>query len=159
MFIGTTRRRFIAGIYCYYTRQDKIIHNNNFYHQEYWSIHGLSRSWWLANQLWVFFNSRTNLSPFTKDFRGEDQYDEYLTIFLRSAFGWPFVLNEMRRKYVDNNYLLTGTNRDNLKCLVIEREFVEGKKGTFNRLIRNFINTVTSSLSQLLTPFSYKHMA
>ena len=23
---------------------------------------------------------------------------------------------------------------------IIEREFVEGKKGTFNRLIRNFIN-------------------
>ena len=34
-----------------------------------------------------FLHSRTNLSPFTKDFRGEDQYDEYLTIFRRSCFG------------------------------------------------------------------------
>ena len=34
-----------------------------------------------------FLHSRTNLSPFTKDFRGEDHYDEYLTIFLRSCFG------------------------------------------------------------------------
>ena len=33
-----------------------------------------------------FLHTRTNLSPFTKDFRGEDQYDEYLTIFLRSWF-------------------------------------------------------------------------
>ena len=34
-----------------------------------------------------FLHSRTNLSPFTKDFRGGDQFDEYLTIFLRSGFG------------------------------------------------------------------------
>ena len=34
-----------------------------------------------------FLHSRTNLSPFTKDFRGGDQLDEYLTIFLRSGFG------------------------------------------------------------------------
>ena len=33
-----------------------------------------------------FLHSRTNLSPFTKDFRGGDQFDEYLTIFLRSGF-------------------------------------------------------------------------
>ena len=32
-----------------------------------------------------FLHSRTNLSPFTKDFRGGDQLDEYLTIFLRSG--------------------------------------------------------------------------
>ena len=31
-----------------------------------------------------FLHSRTNLSPFTKDFRGEDQFDEYSPIFLRS---------------------------------------------------------------------------
>ena len=33
-----------------------------------------------------FLHSRTNLSPFTKDFRGGDQLDEYLTIFLGSGF-------------------------------------------------------------------------
>ena len=33
-----------------------------------------------------FLHSRTNLSPFTKDFRGGDQLDEYLGIFLRSGF-------------------------------------------------------------------------
>ena len=32
-----------------------------------------------------FLHSRTNLSPFTKDFRGGDQFDEYLAIFLRSG--------------------------------------------------------------------------
>ena len=32
-----------------------------------------------------FLHSRTNLSPFTKDFRGGDQLDEYLAIFLRSG--------------------------------------------------------------------------
>ena len=32
-----------------------------------------------------FLHSRTNLSPFTKDFRGEDQFDEYDPIFLRSC--------------------------------------------------------------------------
>ena len=43
-------------------------------------------------QIWTpiyssgFSSSRTNLSPFTKDFRGGDQLDEYLTIFLGSGF-------------------------------------------------------------------------
>ena len=40
-----------------------------------------------------FLHSRTNLSPFTKDFRGEDQYDEYLAIFPRSCFGEAAVSN------------------------------------------------------------------
>ena len=30
-----------------------------------------------------FLHSRTNLSPFTKDFRGEGQLNEYLTYFLQ----------------------------------------------------------------------------
>ena len=30
----------------------------------------------ITNQLWVFFISRTYLSPFTRDIRGEDQWDE-----------------------------------------------------------------------------------
>ena len=34
-----------------------------------------------------FLHSRTNLSPFTKDFRGEAQHDEYLTIFPWPCFG------------------------------------------------------------------------
>ena len=41
-----------------------------------------------------FLHSRTNLSPFTKDFRGEDQFDEYLTIFLRSRFGGTFLAKQ-----------------------------------------------------------------
>ena len=41
-----------------------------------------------------FLHSRTNLSPFTKDFRGGDQLDEYLTIFLRSGLLRPTLSNE-----------------------------------------------------------------
>ena len=41
-----------------------------------------------------FLHSRTNLSPFTKDFRGGDQFDEYLTIFLRSGLSRPIITNK-----------------------------------------------------------------
>ena len=37
-----------------------------------------------------FLHSRTNLSPFTKDFRGGDHLDEYLTIFRGLALTRPF---------------------------------------------------------------------
>jgi len=29
-----------------------------------------------GNSLWFLFNPRINLSPFTKDFRGEEHYNE-----------------------------------------------------------------------------------
>ena len=34
-----------------------------------------------------FLNTRTNLSPFAKDFRGEGQLDEYIDDFSRVLFG------------------------------------------------------------------------
>jgi len=30
----------------------------------------------MSNLLWFLFNPRINLSPFTKDFRGEEHYNE-----------------------------------------------------------------------------------
>ena len=44
-----------------------------------------------------FLHSRTNLSPFTKDFRGGDHLDEYLTIFRGLALSRPLITNE---KYI-----------------------------------------------------------
>ena len=35
----------------------------------------LSWSWWFTS-LWFLFKPRINLSPFTKDFRGEEQHNE-----------------------------------------------------------------------------------
>jgi len=35
--------------------------------------------------LWFLFNPRINLSPFTKDFRGEEHYNESLLISLSPA--------------------------------------------------------------------------
>ena len=35
----------------------------------------------LAKWLWFLFKPRINLSPFTKDFRGEEQYNESMTNF------------------------------------------------------------------------------
>ena len=49
-----------------------------------------------------FLHSRTNLSPFTKDFRGGDQLDEYLTIFLRSGLLRPTLSNEITEKNMQN---------------------------------------------------------
>ena len=49
-----------------------------------------------------FLHSRTNLSPFTKDFRGGDQLDEYLTIFRGLALSRPSIRNE--------KYSVTGAN-------------------------------------------------
>ena len=34
-----------------------------------------------------FLHTRTNLSPFAKDFRGEGQLDEYIDDFSRLLFG------------------------------------------------------------------------
>ena len=39
-------------------------------------------------QLWVFFSSRTYLSPFTKDIRGEDQWDESHSHFSKVPLRW-----------------------------------------------------------------------
>ena len=42
-----------------------------------------------------FLHSRTNLSPFTKDFRGEGQIDEYLTYFSLPPSGGNFTKTKM----------------------------------------------------------------
>ena len=39
----------------------------------------------LLMSLWFLFNPRINLSPFTKDFRGEEHYNESIDYFLRSC--------------------------------------------------------------------------
>jgi len=36
---------------------------------------------WVLILLWFLFNPRINLSPFTKDFRGEEHCNEYSTNF------------------------------------------------------------------------------
>ncbi len=36
--------------------------------------------------LWFLFRPRINLSPFTKDFRGEEQYNESIDVFCSSAY-------------------------------------------------------------------------
>ena len=49
-----------------------------------------------------FLHSRTNLSPFTKDFRGGDHLDEYLTIFRGLASTRPFRTKEMHMFIIDS---------------------------------------------------------
>ena len=39
--------------------------------------------------LWFLNNPRINLSPFTKDFRVEEQIDESMTLFLQSLVVRP----------------------------------------------------------------------
>ena len=34
-------------------------------------------------QLWFLFNPRINLSPFTKDFRGEEHFNESIDLFFK----------------------------------------------------------------------------
>ena len=41
----------------------------------------------MVQQALGFLHSRTNLSPFTKDFRGEGQINEYLTYFSQLPSG------------------------------------------------------------------------
>jgi len=48
----------------------------------------------LVWSLWSLFNPRINLSPFTKDFRGEGQYNESIDLFFS-----PYLLREYIQNY------------------------------------------------------------
>ena len=45
------------------------------------SIFGLGEQWNTFRLLWFLFNKRENLSPFTKDFRGEEHFNESIDNF------------------------------------------------------------------------------
>jgi len=45
----------------------------------------------ILNKLWFLFNPRINLSPFTKDFRKEEHYNEYNSqIYLSPVYEGKF---------------------------------------------------------------------
>jgi len=50
----------------------------------FWASHTIV-GWWWFSVLWFLFNPRINLSPFTKDFRGEEHYNESFIISLFPA--------------------------------------------------------------------------
>ena len=49
-------------------------------------FYGYNGSAGCVSSLWFLFNPRINLSPFTKDFRGEEHTNESIDLFLRSCF-------------------------------------------------------------------------
>ena len=60
-----------------------IFQNNKSFKCEIHIMHVITR----CGQALGFLHSRTNLSPFTKDFRGEVQLNEYLTYFSQLPSG------------------------------------------------------------------------
>ena len=48
----------------------------------------------------VSLHPRINLSPFTKDFRGEEQYNESIDLFLKPCTKYRVTYNEIRTPFV-----------------------------------------------------------